>query len=92
VVEQVLAAGVNHFDVAPSYGVAEARLGPWMPRLRNQIFLGCKTMERNAAGAAGEMRRSLDLLQVDRFDLYQIHAVETMAARWMPLSRLATKG
>lgn len=79
VVEQVLAAGVNHFDVAPSYGVAEARLGPWMPRLRDQIFLGCKTMERDAAGAAGEMRRSLDLLQVDRFDLYQIHAVETMA-------------
>lgn len=79
VVEQVMAAGVNHFDVAPSYGVAEARLGPWMPRLRDQIFLGCKTMERDAAGAAAELRRSLDLLQVDAFDLYQIHAVETMA-------------
>lgn len=78
VVEQVMAAGVNHFDVAPSYGVAEARLGPWMPRLREQIFLGCKTMERDAAGAAAELRRSLDLLQVDSFDLYQIHAVETM--------------
>lgn len=78
VVELVMAAGVNHFDVAPSYGVAEARLGPWMPRLREQIFLGCKTMERDAAGAAAELRRSLDLLQVDSFDLYQIHAVETM--------------
>lgn len=78
VVEQVMAAGVNHFDVAPSYGVAEARLGPWMPRLREQIFLGCKTMERDAAGAAAELRRSLDLLQVDSFDLYQIHALETM--------------
>ena len=79
VVEQVMAAGVNHFDVAPSYGLAETRLGPWMPRLRDQIFLGCKTMERDAAGAAAELRRSLDLLQVDAFDLYQIHAVETMA-------------
>ncbi|MEZ4769750.1 MAG: aldo/keto reductase [Caldilineales bacterium] len=79
VVEQVIAAGVNHFDVAPSYGLAEERLGPWMPRLRDQIFLGCKTMERDAAGAAAELRRSLDLLQVDSFDLYQIHAVETMA-------------
>ncbi len=79
VVEQVMAAGVNHFDVAPSYGLAETRLGPWMPQVRKQIFLGCKTMERDAAGAAAELRRSLELLRVDAFDLYQIHAVETMA-------------
>lgn len=79
VMEQVIAAGVNHIDVAPSYGLAEARLGPWMPRVRDQFFLGCKTMEREAAGAAAELRRSLDLLQVDSFDLYQIHAIETMA-------------
>lgn len=77
--EQVIAAGVNHIDVAPSYGLAEERLGPWMPRVRPQFFLGCKTMERNAAGAATELRRSLERLQVDAFDLYQIHAVETLA-------------
>lgn len=78
-VEQVIAAGVNHIDVAPSYGLAEQCLGPWMPRLRGQFFLGCKTMERDAAGAAAELRRSLERLQVDAFDLYQIHAVTTMA-------------
>jgi aryl-alcohol dehydrogenase-like predicted oxidoreductase len=78
VVEQVLAAGVNHFDVAPSYGMAEERLGPWMPRIRQQIFLGCKTMERSAAGAEAELQRSLKRLQVDHFDLYQLHAVTSM--------------
>ena len=76
--EQVIAAGVNHIDVAPSYGLAEERLGPWMPRVRDRFFLGCKTMERDAAGAAAELRRSLERLQVDTFDLYQIHAVETL--------------
>jgi len=78
-VQQVLDAGVNHFDVAPSYGMAEERLGPWMPRIREQIFLGCKTMERSAAGAEAEMQRSLKRLQVEQFDLYQMHAVTTMA-------------
>ena len=73
--EQVIAAGVNHIDVAPSYGIAEERLGPWMPRERNRFFLGCKTMERTKAGAAAEMRRSLERLQVESFDLYQIHAI-----------------
>lgn len=73
--EKVIAAGVNHIDVAPSYGLAEERVGPWMARERDRFFLGCKTMERTKAGAAAELRRSLQLLRTDRFDLYQIHAV-----------------
>jgi len=78
VVKQVIEAGINHIDVAPSYGMAEKLLGPWLPRIRDQFFLGCKTMERTKEGAAAEMRRSLDLLGVDSFDLYQIHAVTNM--------------
>jgi aryl-alcohol dehydrogenase-like predicted oxidoreductase len=77
-VEQILAAGLNHIDVAPSYGRAEERLGPWMPRIRDAFFLGCKTMERTKAGAAAELRRSLERLRVDRFDLYQLHAVTSL--------------
>lgn len=75
--EKILAAGVNHIDVAPSYGIAEERLGPWMPRVRDQFFLGCKTTERSQEGADDEMKQSLKRLQVDHFDLYQIHAVTT---------------
>jgi len=76
--EQVIAAGVNHIDVAPSYGLAEERLGPWLARERDRFFLGCKTMERTKADAAAELRRSLERLRVDAFDLYQIHAVTSM--------------
>jgi aryl-alcohol dehydrogenase-like predicted oxidoreductase len=76
--ESVIEAGINHIDVAPTYGEAEKRLRPWMPRVRDQFFLGCKTMERTKDGCDAEMRRSLELLQVDKFDLYQIHAITTM--------------
>src|SRR5450759_68955 len=38
--ERVIAAGVNHIDVAPSYGEAELRLGPWLARERGRFFLG----------------------------------------------------
>ncbi len=76
--EQVLAAGVNHIDVAPSYGVAEARLGPWMRTYRHRFFLGCKTFEREAAVARAEMEASLERLNTDAFDLYQLHAVTNM--------------
>jgi aryl-alcohol dehydrogenase-like predicted oxidoreductase len=74
----VIDAGVNHIDVAPSYGLAEERLGPWMEKERNRFFLGCKTGERKKEEAAAEMRRSLERLQVDSFDLYQLHAVCTL--------------
>ena len=76
--EQVIAAGVNHIDVAPSYGEAELRIGPWMPSERQRFFLGCKTTVRTKAGAAAEMRRSLERLRVDSFDLFQLHAVNML--------------
>jgi len=78
-IELALAHGVNHIDVAPSYGEAELRLGPWLARHRHDFFLGCKTMERGREGAHAEMHRSLERLQVDSFDLYQLHAVGDMA-------------
>ena len=78
VMEQVIEAGINHIDIAPSYGQAEQRVGPWMPRERERFFLGCKTMERTKQGAWNEMQRSLKLLQTENFDLYQCHAITTM--------------
>jgi aryl-alcohol dehydrogenase-like predicted oxidoreductase len=59
IMEQVIAAGVNHIDLAPSYGLAEKRIGPWTPRVSGQFFLGCKTMERDAAGAAAGLLAEL---------------------------------
>ena len=78
VIEQVIGAGINHIDIAPSYGQAEERVGPWMPRERGRFFLGCKTMERSRQGAWDEMQRSLKRLQTESFDLYQCHAITTM--------------
>jgi aryl-alcohol dehydrogenase-like predicted oxidoreductase len=77
-IEQIIEAGVNHIDVAPSYGQAEERIGPWMPRERGRFFLGCKTTERTKDGAWNELQRSLKKLQTETFDLYQFHAITTM--------------
>jgi len=76
--ERVIAAGVNHIDIAPSYGNAEDRMGPWIAHERKRFFLGCKTTERSREGAAAELHHSLERLRTDKFDLYQLHAVKTM--------------
>jgi aryl-alcohol dehydrogenase-like predicted oxidoreductase len=71
--ETVLAHGVNHIDVAASYGDAEIRLGPWMPRHRQNFFLATKTGKRTYAEAREEIHRSLERLRTDRIDLIQLH-------------------
>lgn len=74
-IQQALDAGINHFDVAASYGDAEERLGPWIPRIRDDIFLATKTGERDADAAWREINRSLERLQTDHVDLIQLHAI-----------------
>ena len=74
-IQQALDAGINHFDVAASYGGAEERLGPWMARIRDEIFLATKTGERDADAAWREINRSLERLQTDHVDLIQLHAI-----------------
>ncbi|MBE7500174.1 MAG: aldo/keto reductase [Verrucomicrobiales bacterium] len=76
-VREAIEAGVNYFDVAPSYGDAEERLGPALAPYRDQVFLACKTTQRRAAEATSELEASLKRLKTDHFDLYQLHAVTT---------------
>src|ERR671920_1021559 len=71
--EQLLEHGVNHIDVAASYGDAELRVAPWLRRHPDTFFLATKTGERSYRGAREEIRRSLDRLGVDRVDLIQLH-------------------
>ena len=78
-VEQILARGVNHIDIAPSYGEAMERLAPWMPKIRADMFLGAKTRERTRAAAQDNISACMKRLGVEEFDLFQLHSVGTMA-------------
>ena len=71
--ELVLQHGVNHIDTAASYGESELRLGPWMPQIRDDVFLATKTGERTYQAAYDQIRRSLERLQTDHVDLIQLH-------------------
>ena len=71
----LLEYGVNHIDVASSYGEAEVRIRPWLRHEPGRFFLATKGDERTAAGARDELHRSLDRLGVDHVDLWQMHAL-----------------
>jgi aryl-alcohol dehydrogenase-like predicted oxidoreductase len=79
VLETLLKYGVNHIDVAASYGDAELRVGSWMKEHRKKFFLATKTGERTASGARDSIQRSLERLQVDQLDLIQFHNLTDQA-------------
>jgi aryl-alcohol dehydrogenase-like predicted oxidoreductase len=69
----LLEHGVNHIDVAASYGDAELRVAPWLARHRDRFFLGTKTGKRTADEAREDLHRSLDRMKIERIDLWQLH-------------------
>jgi len=72
-IEVAYSFGVNHFDVAASYGDAEIRVGSWISRHGRPAFLATKTGERTAVKARESIHRSLERLHVDHVDLLQLH-------------------
>jgi len=73
--EVLLEHGVNHLDVAASYGDAELRLKPWLQRDQDRFFLATKTDARTVTAARDDLHRSLDRLGVDHVDLWQLHSL-----------------
>ena len=71
--------GVNYFDVAPTYGDAQQKLGNSLIPYREKIFLACKTEERTAKEARALFEESRKLLHTDYFDNYQMHALSRMS-------------
>jgi hypothetical protein len=87
-VQLALDAGINHLDVAASYGDAELRLGPWMPTIRDRVFLATKTGLRDRDEAWAQINHSLERLQTDH--LHQAPATHLEALRRFPFDTVLT--
>jgi aryl-alcohol dehydrogenase-like predicted oxidoreductase len=77
-IQLVLDHGVNHFDIAPTYGEAMERVAPWMPEIRDDVFVGAKTAVRDRDGAWRDVESIMKRMKVDDFDLFQLHSVGDM--------------
>ncbi len=78
IVAEAVDRGINYFDVAPSYGDAQERLGPALAPYRKNCFLACKTEGRSKDDSRKQLEESLRLLKTDHVDLYQFHALTKM--------------
>ena len=81
VLSLAMSYGVNHIDVAASYGDAELRLAPFLKDHRKDVFLASKTGDRSHDEAFASIERSLTRMEVDQLDLIQFHNL-TQDADW----------
>ena len=75
VLEVLLRYGINHIDVAAGYGDAELRVAPWLRKHPGRFFLATKTGLRTYDDAKRQLHESLKRLEVERFDLIQLHSL-----------------
>jgi aryl-alcohol dehydrogenase-like predicted oxidoreductase len=81
-VERALDLGVNYIDTSSIYGDperwSERYVGQVMKRRRSETFLASKTKKRTRDGSLRMLERSLELLNTDHLDLWQLHDI----GRW----------
>ncbi len=77
VITRALDLGVNYIDTAPTYGDgrSETNIGVVMRERRDEVFLATKTQDRSYDGTLRLFEESLNRLQTDYVDLYQVHGV-----------------
>jgi len=79
IVERALDLGVNYIDTSSIYGGperwSERYVGQVMKRRRGEAFLASKTKERTRDASLRMIEKSLELLNTDHLDLWQLHDV-----------------
>jgi uncharacterized protein len=75
IIDRAVDLGVNYIDTAAAYGRSEEYIGEVMKTRRSEVFLATKTNERRYDGTMTLFEQSLNRLQTDYIDLYQLHDI-----------------
>lgn len=77
IVEECMKQGINYLDTARGYTVSEEFFGEALKDCRDKWVLATKSMSRDYEGMKKDIEISLNNLQTDYIDLYQIHNIKT---------------
>ena len=75
VIQMCLDYKLNHVDIAPGYANSMERLSPWMPEIKERMFIGCKTAKRTRDEAWRDIESIMTRMNIESFELFQLHAI-----------------
>ena len=75
IVNRAIDLGVNYIDTAAAYGrgISQTYIGEVMATRRDEVYLASKTHDRTYDGSMRLLDESLQLLQTDHLDCWQLH-------------------
>lgn len=81
IINRAIDLGVNYIDTANYYGAgsSEKYIGQVLKTRRKEVYLATKTGDRTYDGAMRHLELSLQRLQTDHLDTWQLHNVRTQA-------------
>ncbi len=68
--------GMRYFDTARAYSDSEEKLGNAFHDIRDKIYIATKTHAKTPEGFWKDLETSLEKLQTDYIDVYQLHQVD----------------
>jgi predicted aldo/keto reductase-like oxidoreductase len=78
IINRALDLGVNYIDTARyGRGISQKYIGKVMKTRRKEVFLATKTRSRTRDGSLELLDESLESLQTDHLDLWQLHNIMT---------------
>ncbi len=80
VIEEAAAQGITYFDSAQAYAGSQGYYGNFWRghhELRSGIFQTSKSAARDYQGARADLAETLEIMGLDRLDLWQIHDLRT---------------
>lgn len=69
--------GITFYDTANMYGDSEEKMGLAFSGMRDKIILATKTIKRDKEGSQKDLENSLNKLQTDYLDLFQLHQISS---------------
>jgi aryl-alcohol dehydrogenase-like predicted oxidoreductase len=77
IINRAIDLGVNYIDTAAAYGrgISQTYIGEVMATRRDEVFLATKTHRRSRDESMQLLEESLNLLQTDHLDLWQLHNI-----------------
>jgi predicted aldo/keto reductase-like oxidoreductase len=76
-INRAMDLGIGYLESARAYSGSESYYGLALKERREEIFLTSKSHARDRKGALGHLRETLDNMNTDHLDLWQVHDVRT---------------
>ena len=76
-INRAMDLGIGYLESARAYSGSESYYGLALKERREEIFLTSKSHARDKKGALGHLRETLNNMNTDHLDLWQVHDVRT---------------